>query len=125
MNLLVVEPDKILGETTKKVLENTGFDVSVKRSAQTALDALDEKRPDAIVLEPQLGEHNGIELLYEIASYPEWHDIPIIIYTINERAKDEIFATALAQLKVQTVLYKPETTVAQLAKAVTYLLVTR
>lgn len=121
MNLLVIEPDKILGEAIKNALEASGCGVAWKRSAQTALDSLDDTVPDLIILELQLGEHNGVEFLYEIASYPEWQHIPVIVHTINAKAQDEIFAQSFAQLKVQAVLYKPRTSTAQLVAAVKHL----
>jgi len=122
VNILVVESDKILGETIKSALEAFGYNVAWKRSAQTALDALDETVPDLIILEMQLGMHNGIEFLYEIASYPEWQDIPVIVHTINSKAQDKIFSASLEQLKVKVVLYKPRTSTAQMVKAVNNLL---
>ncbi len=76
MNILIVEPDKILGAATKTAFEAFGCKITWKRSAQTALDSLDDKLPDLIILEIQLGLHNGIEFLYEIRSYPEWQKIP-------------------------------------------------
>ncbi len=118
MNILVIEPDKILGEATKNALEAFGFAVVWKRNAQTALDSLDTTVPDLIILELQLGLHNGVEFLYEVASYPEWQHIPVIVHTINAKASDEIFAASFEQLKVSAVLYKPRTTTAQLVKAV-------
>ncbi len=118
MNILVIEPDKILGGAIKSALEAFGYKVVWKRNAQTALDALDVKVPDLIILELQLGLHNGVEFLYEVASYPEWQNIPVIIHTINAKAGDEIFAASFEQLKVKAVLYKPRTTTAQLVNAV-------
>lgn len=118
MTILLVEPDKFLGEATKAALVAAGLKVVWRRNAQTALDAVDDQKPDLIILELQLGQHNGVELLYEIASYPEWQDIPSIVYTLNARAQDQAFATALEQLKVQTVLYKPHAATAELVKTV-------
>lgn len=118
MNILLVEPDRILGQAIKTALEAFGYGVVWKRSAQSALDSLDDTVPDMIVLELQLGVHNGVELLYELASYPEWQHIPVIVHTINAKAQDEIFSQSFAQLKVQAVLYKPRTSTAQLVKTV-------
>ena len=118
MNLLLVEPDKLLGEVAKNALEAAGCVVSWKRTAQTALDALDHKLPDVIVVELQLGLHNGVELLYEIRSYTEWQHIPFIVHTMNARVLDDRLSSALEQLGVVAVLYKPRTTVAQLIRAV-------
>lgn len=120
MNILLVEPDKILGSVIKAAFEAVGDDVVWTRSAQIALDSLDDtlaNQPDIIILEIQLGLHNGIEFLYEIRSYPEWQHIPVIVHTINENSKDNIFSPALKQLGVVQVFYKPQTPTASLVKA--------
>lgn len=117
MNILLIEPDRILGEATKRALQFAGYEVSWQRSAQTALDAMDTRVPKAIVLEIQLGLHNGIEFLYEIQSYPEWQGIPILIYTANAHALDTQFSRSFENLQVRMVLYKPQTNTNKLLHA--------
>lgn len=107
-----------MGQTSKRALETAGFDVTWKRTAQTGLDALDDALPALIVVELQLGIHNGIEFLYELYSYPEWQNVPIIVHTINAKAQDDIFQPTLRQLGVRSILYKPHTSTAQLVRAV-------
>lgn len=106
MYALVIEPDKLIGETIKESLQLKSMKVVVKRSAQSALDSLDDRIPDLIIIEPQLGLHNGIEFLYEVKSYYEWKFIPIIIYSYNARILDDRFKKALDQLGVIEVIYK-------------------
>lgn len=118
MTILIIEPDKILGKAIQNALETAGHKISWCRSAQKAIDSLDEELPDLIILELQLGIHNGIEFLYELRSYVEWQNIPVVIHTINTKALDDIFAPSLAQLNVKAVLYKPRTSTAKLVQAV-------
>lgn len=118
MNVLLVEPDKLLGEVSKHALETAGFKVVWKKSAQMALDSLDDKLPDVMIVELQLGLHNGVELLYEIRSYSEWQSIPVIIHTMNARVLDNRLVSVLEQLGVKSVLYKPKTGMPQLIRAV-------
>lgn len=117
MNVLLVEPDRVLAETMLAAFKNTKHTAVWKRTAQMALDALDNKLPDLIILEIQLGLHNGIEFLYEIRSYPEWQNIPVIVHTLNANALDEQFANAFEELQVLGVFYKPRTSTQQLLKA--------
>ena len=119
MNILLVEPDKVLGGMLAQDLKAAGHNVLWRRSAQTALDALDEQLPDLIILEIQLGLHNGIEFLYEIRSYPEWRSLSVIVHTLNPRVQETQFNKAFKQLGVGTVLYKPTVTSQQLLRAVT------
>ncbi len=114
MKILLVEPDKVLASTTLGELQAHDHEVRWARSAQTAVDAIDTEEPDVIILELQLGIHNGIELLYELRSYPEWHDIPVVLYTINRRATEGEFTETLEQLGIQAAYYKPAITPKQL-----------
>lgn len=118
MHILLIEPDRILGAGLQEALEAFGCSVAWSRSAQAALDALDDTLPDIIILELQLGLHNGIEFLYEIRSYTEWQQIPVIAHTINSKAQDPIFNRSFKSLGVQAVLYKPRTSTSQLIRVV-------
>lgn len=118
MKLLLIEPDKILSQSAANKFAHAGYKVIVCHTAQSALDALDRHPPDVIVLEPQLGIHNGIEFLYEMRSYNEWQSIPVIIYTLNSNALNERFIKPLSQLGAETILYKPHTSTNKLVQAV-------
>ncbi len=118
MSILLVEPDSVLGQSAKDGLEAFGYKVLWRRSAQTALDVLDQNSIDVLILELQLGKHNGVELLYEIASYPEWKQMPIIVHSINPSVQDDTFSEAFSQLQVQEILYKPTTSTAKLVSTV-------
>lgn len=113
-----MEPDRILGEAVKTALQDLGYKVALCRNAQTALDSLEDSLPGLVIVELQLGLHNGIEFLYEMRSYPEWQQIPAIVHTINAKAQDEIFSQSFESLGVQAVLYKPRTSTSQLVRMV-------
>lgn len=114
MKILLVEPDKVLAKTSLDELQAGGHETSWARNAQGAVDAIDKNEPDIIVLELQLGLHNGIELLYEIRSYPEWQAIPVVVYSLNSRVTETHFHDVFQQLGVVGIYYKPEVTPKQL-----------
>lgn len=118
MNILLVEPDRILGPIIKTVLQKQDHNVVWCKSAQSALDSLDDKLPDVIIIELQLGIHNGIEFLYELRSYREWQHISVIVHTRNSNVLDHRFSRPFSQLGVQALLYKPRTNLKQLARSV-------
>jgi CheY-like chemotaxis protein len=78
----------------------------------------DARRPDAVVLELQLPHHNGIDFLYEFRSYPEWFDIPLLVFTFVPQAELSQAITLTQDLGVVRVLYKPETNLERLCSAV-------
>lgn len=118
-NILCVEPDRVLAETYYEALTTVGHNVVVTPSAQTALMVTDEFKPDLIILELQLIEHSGVEFLYELRSYIDWQHIPVIIQTQVSPGEFTGNSQILRQqLNVATYLYKPQTTLQQLVKAV-------
>jgi DNA-binding response OmpR family regulator len=113
-HILLIEPDLILSDTLRKAFEQSGHSVHVQSSGQSALDSLDDQVPDVIVLELQLGLHNGIEYLYELRSYEDWAKIPVVIHSGNRNALSSKYAVQWRLLGVSKLFYKPTTTVPQI-----------
>jgi len=81
MNVLLIEPDRLLADTYRLALEAVGHSVRMCAGAQSAIFCADEVTPDVVLLELQLVGHSGIEFLYEFRSYPEWQNIPVVIHS--------------------------------------------
>lgn len=117
--ILFIEPDKLLASTYQQTLESAGHTVIIAPSAQTAIFAADEVKPDIVVLELQLIEHSGIEFLYEFRSYPEWQTVPVIVHSSVPPAEFSLNRILLReQLGVQLYLYKPHTSLSALLEHV-------
>lgn len=118
-HVLLIEPDLVLAETYRQVLLAEGHRVVCCASAQAGIISADQYRPDVIVLELQLIEHSGIEFLYELRSYPEWQNVPVIIQT---HVPPDEFTASLgllqSQLNVSAYLYKPHTSLQKLVSEV-------
>ncbi len=108
--ILIVEPDKILGNVFLNYLSDNEFDVICSHDANDAIIKVDQFKPDLILLELRLIGNSGVELLREIRSYTDLNNIKIIILSmikVNElspnweRIKDDF--------DISTFLYKPET----------------
>jgi signal transduction histidine kinase len=63
------------------VLENAGFDISVVKSGETALEKLHHIQPDLILLDIMMPGIDGFETCRRIKSNPIIKDIPIIFMT--------------------------------------------
>lgn len=79
MNVLLIEPDRILADIYKRALQSVGHTVVVSATAQSGVFAADDTKPDIVFLELQLAGHSGIEFLYEFRTYPEWQDVPVVV----------------------------------------------
>jgi DNA-binding response OmpR family regulator len=116
MKILVIEPNRLLGETYRAALEQAGHRVNLCFDAQSAVHAADKETPELVVVELQTPRHSGIEFLYEFRSYAEWQAIPVLIHTFVPRQNLE--PRQLEQLGITQYLYKPGTTLQQLKRAV-------
>ena len=118
MNVLLVEPDTVMARNVRNALSAAGHSVQWRRSAQTGIDGLDHTTPDVVVLEVQLGLHNGVEFLYEMRSYPEWQAIPVVICSMQRSVLGSEYARAFRELGVHAVLYEPDTSLRALVREV-------
>jgi DNA-binding response OmpR family regulator len=113
-NIVLIEPDLILGATYRNFLIEKGFDVILCNDGQDAIDVIDKNPPDLIILELQLTAHNGYEFLYELRSYKEWFSIPVIINSLIPESKTKLARENLQNLGVVGYLYKSTTSLAKL-----------
>lgn len=122
MKILLIEPDKVLAKTYLTYLKQHGFEVFYASDAQYAVHVIDDKQPDAILLEMQLARHNGIEFLYELRSYADWQHIPVIAHTLLGPSSMSMSSELLRALGVVTYLYKPATSLSKLKRTITEVL---
>jgi DNA-binding response OmpR family regulator len=119
MNVMLLEPDRLLAGTYRQALESAGHTVRICASAQAAIFCADEVMPDVVVLELQLIGHSGFEFLYEFRSYNEWQHIPVVVVS-NVPAGEFSSSWKLMkeQLGVHAYHYKPLTSLAKLIRTV-------
>lgn len=114
--ILIIEPDSILADQYHQALVQAGHEISVAAGASGGLEAL-ESPHDVIVMELQLGQHNGLEFLYEIRSYSDLANVPAVLLT-NVASSHIVHAQSYQLLGIREYLYKPETRLTQLCSVV-------
>jgi DNA-binding response OmpR family regulator len=77
--VLIVEDDEWLAEQYKILLTKFGYGVKGATNNQTAIDAVDDFKPDAILLDILLVGTTAFNLLHELKSYKDTANIPIIV----------------------------------------------
>ena len=88
--ILVVEDEEPLMLLIRYNLEKEGFEVACAGDGATALDKVEEKIPDLIVLDWMLPEMSGIEVMQELRSLEYTKDIPIIMLTARSQEADRL-----------------------------------
>jgi DNA-binding response OmpR family regulator len=118
-DVLMLEPDAVLAGIYRQALEAAGHKVRRTVSAQDGVFQVDTRLPDLVIVELQLVAHSGIEFLYELRSYSEWQNIPVLIHSCIPPTEFQDSQQLLREiLKVQAYLYKPQTTLQALLRAV-------
>lgn len=80
-SILIVEDDKWLAENYAIVLNGAGYKTIITLNALDAITEVDNKLPDAIILDVLLPGSTAFALLNELQSYGDTGGIPVILCT--------------------------------------------
>jgi DNA-binding response OmpR family regulator len=119
--ILLIEPDDVLAEHYSTAITYAGHNVFRVRGAQEAINYSDTVKPDVVVMEIQLSEHNGVEFLYEFRSYPEWQNTPVIVLSSVPPTEFKHTPSLWEELAVLAYHYKPRTSLKQLVSSISSL----
>ncbi|HJQ08883.1 MAG TPA: response regulator [Candidatus Saccharimonadales bacterium] len=118
-HVLLLEPNTVLAAAYTEALQHAGHTVAHTTGAQAAIHAADAQAPDAVLLELLLPQHNGVEFLHEFRSYTDWQTTPVIVNTVLHPSYLGGLHTVLVEdFGVQTILYKPQTSLQEVVRAV-------
>lgn len=80
LHVLVVDDNAMVLRNVKSILEND-YSVSVAPSGFHALISIGKKIPDLILLDYEMPEMNGKQVLEKLKEHEEYNDIPIVFLT--------------------------------------------
>ncbi|MCA9727764.1 MAG: sigma-54-dependent Fis family transcriptional regulator [Candidatus Eisenbacteria bacterium] len=89
--ILIVDDQKNLLESLKRVLEGFGYQVAVAPDAEKALDLVDEETPDLIIIDLNLPGKSGQELIDELQERNI--ESTLVVLTGNASIDSAIWAT--------------------------------
>ena len=102
--VMVVDDSLTMRKVTGRVLERHNFEVSVARDGVEALERLEERVPDLMLLDIEMPRMDGYELATAMKADPRFKDIPIVM--ITSRTGDKHRQRAL-EIGVQRYMGKP------------------
>ena len=104
-HILVIEDEVKIAELIEKYLYLEGFKTSLIHDGTCALDAVNERNPDLIILDIMLPGTNGIELCSKIRQYS---DVPIIMLTARVEEIDHLIGFDVGADDYVTKPFKPK-----------------
>lgn len=82
--VLLVEDNAANREMTRRQLQASNWQVMEAKNGLQALDQLEQRRPDIILLDLMMPEMDGFEFLQRLKSRSEWRSIPVIVLTAKD-----------------------------------------
>ena len=79
--ILIVEDTEETALFLSQILEDHGYDYQVARNGVEAIAALQENRPDLVLLDIMMPRKSGIQVFRDMKSAPGLSHIPIIVVT--------------------------------------------
>lgn len=86
LRVLVVDDDPIYRETARMFLTMLGRNVSLAENGQTGLQALAEKPFDILIVDMEMPDMSGLEVIRQLRMLPALADLPVIMVTSRDDA---------------------------------------
>lgn len=102
MRILVVEDEPGLRSYLVPLLQRDGYDVDAVTSGADALAAVDERRPDLVLLDVGLPDLSGLDVCRELRRRPGY--LPVVMLTGLDSREDELRGF---QVKADDYITKP------------------
>jgi two-component system phosphate regulon response regulator PhoB len=89
-HVLVVEDEQAIAELIAINLRHNGFQVNAVHEAQSAIDAVNERLPDLILLDWMLPGQSGVQLAKQWRAETRTQSVPILMLTAKSEEVDKI-----------------------------------
>ncbi|MCL2702400.1 MAG: response regulator [Defluviitaleaceae bacterium] len=100
--IFIVDDSIVKMEMAKRAVIGA-YDVVTANSGKTALNMLEGEMPDLILLDVEMPEMDGYEVIQEIKSREKLKDIPVIFLTARTDAAAELFGLSLGAVDYITI----------------------
>ncbi|MGH8582527.1 MAG: Hpt domain-containing protein [Gammaproteobacteria bacterium] len=102
--VMVVDDSLTVRKITSRFLEREGYRVVTAKDGLDALEQMQERVPDVVVVDIEMPRMDGLEMTKRIRASGEWSHLPIIMITSRTADKHRAYAR---QVGVDAYLVKP------------------
>lgn len=88
-HILIIDDDEIISELASQTLLDAGHICGQVSSGPEALRLLRWRRPDLVLLDQNMPEMSGAQILREMRSSKDFYDLPVIMFTGISGEQDE------------------------------------
>src|ERR1700691_667087 len=116
--ILVVEDDRDISELISYNLGREGYEIACLYDGSQAVDFVNKRKPDLVLLDVMLPEVHGIEICRTLKSDPITKNIPIIMLTAKSEEADVVVGLQMGADDYIPKPFSPKVLVARI-KAIT------
>ncbi len=87
-HVLVIEDEQNITAAITFILSRDGWDVSTHANGVDALEAVQARVPDVLILDAMLPGRSGYDILRDLRAAPDLQELPVLMLTARGQAKD-------------------------------------
>ncbi len=90
--ILIVDDEDVIRMLYGEELEDEGYNVTTTGTGHGLIGLVESEKPDLIILDIKMAEHNGLDLLQDIRK--EFYNIPVILCSAYSSYKGDLKSIA-------------------------------
>jgi signal transduction histidine kinase len=114
LNILIVDDTSANLKTLTAILSERGYQVRPCRNGEIALNAVQKKQPDLILLDIRMPGIDGYEVCHRLKEDQNTRDTPVIFISALDEAMDKVKAFELGGVDYITKPFQPEEVLARI-----------
>ena len=114
--VLVADDEQLLRELLDFRLTQRGFETVLASDGREALERLEDRAPDAVVLDLMMPVHDGLDVLRRIRASDTHGDTPVVMLTARRAEQDIVGALELGANDYLVKPFMPEELLARLSR---------
>jgi CheY-like chemotaxis protein len=88
--VLVVDDERDLAEAFASVLRSEGYEVEIANNGREAIERVGASRPDLILLDYELPELDGVQVIEQLRADPATRDLPVLLASASNVSLSEL-----------------------------------
>lgn len=114
MRVLLIDDEPFYYKLLNRPMKDAGHDVEYSKTGKDGLSKVSAKRPDIIIIDLQLPDMSGHEILKRLRRDVDFNNIPVIVITSQNELGDKLKAFELGADDYLTKPFQPEELVARM-----------
>ncbi len=90
--ILIIEDEPNIVEALRYILSRDGYAVDTHSDGSTAIETIEKRDPDLVILDAMLPNRSGFEILRDLRAAERTAELPVLMLTARGQKKDRELA---------------------------------